>query len=208
MAAVMGFVYGCVGSDCTNNTYISCKDLIKPDKLVITTPDGRLTFYDVSVGVGPSHTEDPAFLQPQSCQGISFAISGTYPDNDFYQPGRYTVGIDVDFDHWSTDDVIALTDTKRVTDFWAYAYYTGSSPGSKDYYELDPGTITAGTLKVLEVRPEIIHIQINGLKFSGVPTRGEYKGKTIVWSISPIDYVCKPTKKTLCQDGGNPNPLN
>jgi len=192
---LIGFVllpiWGC--SECTDVTYTTCQSIKKPNTLIITTPDGQWKASKVYLDFLPIR---PDLFSPDY-SNIGYSVECFYPDEDVDKPNHYYLSVSVNFDHWSPGDIISLSDTKRVTSFVATCMYNGTN---KTGYNIFYGKAISGTIKIISLNSKDVHIQLSGLKISCTPEKGEYAGKTIEWSVSPIDDECKPQNETLCQD--------
>ncbi len=187
LLGVLLFATGC--SDCTDWTYTWCDYVKSSEHLVIKTPDGQWTASDTDVYFSPP---DIDFFQGIN-EDICLVIEAFFPDKKISLPGHHYLYISMVFDKWENGKVISLENDKEIRKYSISAY-------EGDYF-FDNAEITGGTLKVLALGPKDVHIRIQGLKVKGTPTKGKYAGQAVEWEIKTvIDYECKPTRKTLCQD--------
>ena len=185
LIAGMLALWGC--SDCKRVPDYWCDPIQITDKVTVTTPDGQWTTTGVDF-------DSSALAAVFYSSDIEIGIEGYYPDSRVWQPGHYSFSVAMKFDQLETGDVINLTDSTRIKD-------PGADGVFGEHYELKSGKIDAGTLTIVEFSTEKIDIKLEGLKISGIPwSNGKEIGHRVLWSIGPIEYMCKPRAKVVCRD--------
>ena len=192
LLGVLLFATGC--SDCTDWTYYDCKTLNSTQSLVIQTPDGQWTAKSPTLGLFPWDYDffDYDVFNPVY-ENLAVIVSGSNDESTDEKGPSDSLDIYYMFDYLKKGgETINLPAKNRVVSSRIHMCVN---------YNQFPAEITGGTLKVLALGPKDVHIRIQGLKVKGTPTKGKYAGQAVEWEIKTvIDYECKPTRKTLCQD--------
>ena len=171
LLGVLLFATGC--SDCTDWTYTWCDYVKSSEHLVIKTPEGQWTANKLRIYFGPP---DYDYFQTKY-RKVGITIEAFYPDTDIEKPGHFSMEVGIGFNQLESGDDFSFIDSR-------YVYDGGGSALYKDYF-FDNAEITGGTLKVLALGPKDVHIQIQGLKIKGTPTKGKYAGQAVEAGLRP-----------------------